>query len=256
MTDRQGVLIDTVGSTLVITLDRPERRNAVDLPMAHAVAEALDRLDGDASLRVGVLAGAGGTFCAGMDLREFARGVRPSLPGRGFAGLTERPPVKPLVAAVEGYAYAGGCEIALACDLVVASRGARFALPEVKRGLVAAAGALLRLPLRVPGQIAAELALTGEPLQAERAHHFGLVNRLVEDGQALDTAVELAAQVARNAPLAVRATKQILREARDWTVAEQFDRQRPISEPVFASHDAIEGARAFAEHRAPQWTGA
>ena len=256
MNDPAGVLIDAVGSTLVITLNRAERRNAVDLAMASAIADAVDLLDSDPQLRVGVITGAGGTFCTGMDLHAFAQGVRPSLPGRGFAGLTEHLPVKPLIAAVEGYAYAGGCEIALACDLVVASRRALFALPEVKRGLVAAAGALLRLPLRLPGQIATELALTGQPLGAERAYHFGLVNRLVDDGQALEIALALADQIAGNAPLAVRATKQILRAAQDWTVADQFERQREISEPVFASHDALEGARAFAERREPQWQGA
>lgn len=249
------VRVDIFDSTLVITLNRPEIRNAVDLAMAHAIAAAIDRLDNDEGLAIGIITGAGGTFCAGMNLKEFARGVRPSLPGRGFAGLVERPAEKPLIAAVEGHALAGGCEIALSCDLIVAGRGARFGVPEVKRGLVAAGGALIRLPQRIPSQIAAELALTGDLIDAERAYHVGLVNRLVDSGQAMSEALELAARIASNGPLAVQATKQILREAPDWQHSEAFDRQRAISEPVLTSADALEGARAFAAGRAPKWTG-
>jgi enoyl-CoA hydratase len=253
MSGTPPVTVDITGSTLVITLNRPERRNAVNLSMATLVAEAVDRLDSADDLRVGVITGAGGTFSAGMDLREFAQGVRPSIPGHGFCGITERPPAKPLIAAVEGYAYAGGCEIALACDLIVAAHDAHFGLPEVKHGLVAAAGALLRLPHRVPIQIAAELAMTGEPISAYRAHHFGLVNRLVPPGEAMRAALDLAAEIARHRPAAIRATKRILTEARDWNRAEEFARQREISEPVFQSEDAREGARAFSEKRVAQW---
>lgn len=255
MTDQSGLTTRIVGSVLVLTLDRPRVRNAVDLPMAHAICEAVDHLDSDDDLHVGVLTGSGGTFCAGMDLGAFATGARPSVPGRGFAGMTEQVPLKPMIAAVEGYAYAGGWELALACDLVVAGRTAKFALPEVKRGLVAAGGGLLRLPRRVPAQIAAEVALTGEPIDAERAFHFGLVNRLVDDGHALTAALDLAGVIAANGPLAVRASKLILQRARDWATTDEFAQQRVISEPVFASRDAREGALAFTQRRDPVWTG-
>ena len=178
--------------------------------MAEGVAAALDRLDGDDGLRVGVLTGAGGTFCAGMDLKAFVAGERPFVGGRGFAGIVRRPPAKPLIAAVEGWAVAGGFEIALACDLIVAARDARFGIPEVKRGLVAAGGALIRLPRRIPYHLAMELALTGDPIDAERAHAIGLVARLTEPGGAVAAARELAATIAANGPLAVAATKRIL----------------------------------------------
>jgi len=240
---------------LLITINRPEARNAVNAEVARGVAAAIDALDERDDLRVGVITGAGGTFCAGMDLKAFLTGGRPSIPGRGFAGLTEAPPAKPLIAAVEGYALAGGCEIALSCDLVVAADNAKFGLPEVKRGLVAAAGGLLRLPRRIPYQVAMELALTGEFLDAPRAHHFGLVNRLTSPGGALDGARELAAAVAANGPLAVRATKSVIASADSWPVEEFWSRQQVIVEPVFTSADAREGALAFAEKRPPRWTG-
>jgi enoyl-CoA hydratase len=240
---------------LLITINRPEARNAVNAEVARGVAAAIDALDERDDLRVGVITGAGGTFCAGMDLKGFLAGERPAIPGRGFAGLTEAPPAKPLIAAVEGYALAGGCEIALSCDLVVAADNAKFGLPEVKRGLVSAAGGLLRLPRRIPYQVAMELALTGEFLDAPRAHHFGLVNRLTEPGGALAAARELAAAVAANGPLAVRATKSVIASADSWPADEFWSRQQAIVEPVFTSADAREGALAFAEKRPPRWTG-
>lgn len=249
------LLVDIDGPTLTITINRPAARNAINLAVAREIADAIDLLDDTPELAVGIVTGAEGTFSAGMDLKAFARGERPSLPGRGFAGITAAAPAKPLIAAVEGYALAGGCEIALACDLIVAAETATFGIPEVRRGLVAAGGALLRLPGRVPLQIAMELALTGEPMDARRAHHFGLVNRLTRPGAALEDARAVAAAIAANGPLAVRASKRILRESPDWPVAEAFDRQRALSEPVITSEDAKEGAKAFAERRSPVWHG-
>jgi enoyl-CoA hydratase len=240
---------------LVVTIDRPQARNAVTAAVAQGIAEAMDRLDADDDLRVGVLTGAGGTFCAGMDLKAFVRGERPIVPGRGFAGVTVRPPAKPLIAAVEGYALAGGFEIVLACDLVVAAEGAVFGIPEVKRGLVAGGGGLLRLPQRIPPAIAMELALTGERLSAERAKELGLVNVLAEPGQVLDAAIELAERITANGPMAVAATKRIIVEARGWSPEEMWREQTKILAPVFMSNDAKEGAIAFAEKRAPKWTG-
>jgi len=249
------VRVERRGDALVVTLNRPEARNAVNLPLAQGIAAALDELDATPALRVGVLTGAGGAFCAGMDLKAFTTGERPWVDGRGFAGIVERASRKPLIAAVEGFAVAGGLEIALACDLIVAARDARLGIPEVRRSLVAAGGALLRLPQRLPSGVAAELALTGELIDAERAHALGLVNRLAAPGEALDRALELAAAVAANGPLAVDATKRVLDEAPAWGRDEFWSRQREIADPVFQSQDAKEGARAFAEKRAPIWRG-
>jgi enoyl-CoA hydratase len=246
-----AVRVEADGDVLVVTIDRPEARNAVNLPVAEGIAAALERLDGEDGLRVGVLTGAGGTFCAGMDLKAFAAGERPHVEGRGFAGIVQAPPRKPLIAAVEGWALAGGFEIALACDLIVAARDARFGIPEVKRSLVAAGGALIRLPRRIPYHAVMELALTGDPIGAERAYELGLIARLVGPGEALAVARELAAAIAANGPLAVDATKRIL--VADET--EAWERQAAIAEPVLASEDAREGARAFAEKRPPVWRG-
>jgi enoyl-CoA hydratase len=246
-----AVRVEAEGDVLVVTIDRPEARNAVNLAVAEGVAAALDRLDGDEALRAGVLTGAGGTFCAGMDLKAFVAGERPHVDGRGFAGIVQGPPRKPLIAAVEGWALAGGFEVALACDLIVAARDARFGIPEVRRGLVAAGGALIRLPRRIPYHVAMELALTGDPISAERAADLGLVSRLAEPGGALVEARALAATIAANGPLAVDATKRILvaDEAGAW------ERQAEIVGPVFASDDAREGSVAFAEKRPPVWRG-
>jgi len=248
-----GVRVDVHGCVMLITVNRPEARNAIRLPDAEAIAAALDDLDTSADLLVGVLTGAGGTFCAGRDLKAALAGDHPWVPRRGFAGMTEYGSTKPLIAAVEGYALGGGFEMVLACDLVVAATSARFGLPEVSRGRIAGAGGLFRLPQRVPNNIAMELALTGEPISAERAAHWGLVNRVTDDGAALPTAVALAGRIAENGPLAVAATKRVIRESRDWAGGEAFDRQRPISETIRSSADAVEGARAFAEKRRPVW---
>jgi enoyl-CoA hydratase len=249
------VLVEQREHVLVMTLNRPEARNAINEGIAGELAAALDRLDGDPDLRVGVLTGAGGTFSSGMDLKGFLRGENPVIEGRGLGGITEAPPQTPLIAAVEGWALAGGCEVVLACDLVVASREAKFGIPEVKRGLVAGAGGLLRLPHRLPYHVAMELALTGDPLSAELAYQYGLVNVLSDAGNALDAAIELAARIAANGPLALAATKQILRSSLDWSESEGWQRQAEIMGPVFASEDAREGATAFAEKRAPVWRG-
>lgn len=239
---------------LLITLDRPEKRNAIDGAASLAIAATLDAFDADPELSVGVLTGAGGTFCAGMDLRAFLDGDAPEVPGRGFGGLTQAPPAKPLIAAVEGYALAGGCELVLACDLVVAAADAVFGLPEVGLGLIAGSGGLLRLPHRIPRTVATELALTGDRFGAADAHRWGLVNRLVEPDQAAAAAIELAARMARNAPLALAATKRLL-AASDLPVEEAWARQESELVAIKATDDAREGARAFSEKRAPRWSG-
>jgi enoyl-CoA hydratase len=249
------VLVERRGGVQVIMINRPDARNALDRAVAEAVAAAVDELDRSDELRTGVLTGAGGTFSSGMDLKAFLRGETPAIEGRGLCGITQTPPRKPLIAAVEGWALAGGFELVLACDLVVAGRTARFGVPEVKRSLVAAGGAALHLPRRVPYAVALELLLTGEPIDAERAAAVGLVNRVVDDGGALDAAVELATLIAANGPLAVAVTKQIAAAAGDWTVEEGWARQAGLVRPVFASDDAREGAAAFAERRSPVWRG-
>ena len=251
----EAVITERRGSVLLITLNRPEVRNAVNAALAAGVADALEELDGDEGLSVGVLTGAGGFFSAGMDLGAFVKGESAWFGDRGFAGITQRAARKPLIAAIEGFALAGGMEIALACDLIVAARGAKMGIPEAKRSLVAAGGALLRMPRRMPYHVVMELALTGDPLPAERFHEFWLVNRLVEPGSAVEGALELAASLAMNGPLALIATKQILQEQFDWSSAEMWDKQGAISGPVFASEDAKEGANAFKEKREPVWQG-
>ncbi len=249
------VLTGKEGAVLLITINRPKARNAVNLAVARGIASALAELESNRNLRVGVITGAGGHFCAGMDLKAFAAGERPWLPGGGFAGIAEAGPRKPLIAAVEGYALAGGLEIALGCDLIVASREARFGVPEVKRGIVAAAGGLMRLPARLPHHIAMELALTGRHMAADEALRHGMLNRLVEPGAALSAALDLAEEIVANAPMAVEASKRIILQSRTWADDEMFARQKPIVDPVLNSEDGLEGARAFAEKRAPIWTG-
>src|SRR5271154_3179713 len=199
-------------NVLLITIDRPEVRNAVNAAVAEGIAGALDQLDGGPSLSVGILTGAGGFFCAGMDLGAFVKGESPYHGDRGFAGIARRASRKPLIAAIEGFAVAGGMEIALSCDLIVAAKGAKMGIPEAKRSIVAAGGALLRLPRRMPYHLVMELALTGDPFPADRFHELGVVNRLVEPGTAVDVALELAAQLSKNGPLALIASKQILQE--------------------------------------------
>jgi enoyl-CoA hydratase len=240
---------------LIITLNRPEAKNAISESLAKELVVALDTLDADPDLRVGILTGSGGTFSAGMDLKGFLRGENPTIKGRGLGGLTQQPPATPLIAAVEGWALAGGFEMVLSCDLIVASNEAKFGIPEVKRSLVAGAGGLIRLPKRLPYFLAMQLALTGDPLTAEVAHRHGLINVLTEPGKALDGAVELANAITVNGPLALTATKQIVRDSLDWTLEEAWGKQAEIMTPVFGSEDAREGATAFAEKRPPVWKG-
>jgi enoyl-CoA hydratase len=251
----EPVLTERRDGVLIITLNRPEARNAVNRALAEGVAAALDALDADADVAVGVLTGAGAGFSAGMDLKAFVAGESAWVGDRGFAGIVQRSARKPLIAAIEGFAVAGGLEIALACDLIVAARDAKLGIPEVKRSLVAAAGALMRLPRRVPYGIAMELALTGDTITAERAYELGLVNRVTEQGQAIEAALELAAAIARNGPLALDATKAILQQQFDWSEQAFWQRQGELSGPVFTSEDAREGATAFAEKRDPVWQG-
>ena len=250
----EEVLTSEEDGILVVTINRPEAKNAMTKAAAEGIAAAMDRLDSDDNLRVGILTGAGGTFCSGMDLKGFLRGESPSIEGRGFGGIVQKPPQKPLIAAVEGYALAGGLELMIACDLVVASTGAKFGIPEVKRGLIAAAGGVMMLPDQIPERIAMELALTGDFIDAARAYELGLINRIT-DGEALAAAKELAASIVANGPLAVRVSKQVIKQSRGWPMDERYTRQTQLIAPVFVSEDAREGAAAFAEKRAPNWKG-
>jgi enoyl-CoA hydratase len=250
-----SVLTERRDATLLITIDRPTVKNALDLAVAEGIAGALDALDADPELAVGVLTGAGGNFSSGMDLKAFAAGQKPVIEGRGLAGFAEAPPKKPLIAAVEGYALAGGFEVALACDLIVASREATFGLPEVRRGLLAAGGGLVRLPRLLPPRVAAEIILTGEFVTAERMEAHGVVSRLTDPGGAVDGALELAAKIAANAPLAVAGARRMLQLAPDLDEAALWAEQGKLNAEVGSSEDALEGARAFAEKRPPEWRG-
>ena len=250
-----AVLLHQADGVLTITINRPEVRNAVNGAVSYGVCAGLDELDNNSSLRVGILTGAGGNFCAGMDLKAFLRGEVTRVGHRGIMGLAHTPPRKPLIAAVEGYALAGGFEAVLACDLTVAARDAKFGLPDPKRGLAALAGGLLRLPRVIPERIAMELALTGDLVTAERLFHFGLVNHLTEPGDALLGAIKLARRIVANAPMSVDVSKQIIRRQIDWTESEMFDRQADIGGHILRSDDAREGAAAFAEKREAQWSG-
>ncbi|MFD9438466.1 crotonase/enoyl-CoA hydratase family protein [Streptomyces sp. NPDC060006] len=249
------VRTEQLGSTLLITIDRPQARNAVNAAVATGLATALDRLEADPALRVGVLTGAEGTFSAGMDLKAALRGESPEIEGRGFGGLTEAESTKPLIAAVEGWAMGGGFELALGCDLIVAAEDARFGLPEVKRGLIAAGGGAIRLPKRIPYHLAMEFLLTGEPVDGRRAGELGLVNQVTGPGDAAAVALRLAEQLALNAPLALAAVKRIVRAADGVPEADTFAVQRGEMAALTASADVREGMTAFAERRAPRWTG-
>lgn len=249
------VLVEVADGIMTVTLNRPEAKNAANKALAEGVAAAMDELDSNDDIRVAILTGAGGTFCSGMDLKAFVTGEMPMVEGRGFAGITEKPPQKPLIAAVEGYALAGGLELMITCDLIVAADNAKFGIPEVKRGLAAAAGGLIRLPRQIPSRLAMELALTGDFITAERAQSMGLINRVVPAGSALDAAKELAAAICANGPLAVRISKQVVTQSGDWSSEEMWQKQQEVVMPIFTSEDAIEGATAFAEKRAPNWKG-
>jgi enoyl-CoA hydratase len=248
-----SVHVERHGAVQVVTFDRPAVRNAFDRQLAEGVCAALDELERDDRLSVGILRGAGGNFSSGMDLRAFLRGELPEAGGHGLLGLVGRNRAKPLIAAVDGYALAAGFEVALACDLIVAAVDARFGLPEVTRSLVPAGGALLSLPRRVGLGVVYELALTGQPLDAARAFDLGLVSRLAPSGASLEPALELAGTIASNGPLAVEAIRAIIDRQRDWPREEFWQRQASLSDPVQGSADAAEGARAFTEHRSPVW---
>ncbi len=253
----QTIRLDQDGDVLVITIDRVAARNAFDLATARQMEAALDRLDGDPALRAGVITGAGGLFCAGQDLRAAARGEGALTERRGGFGIMAKPSMKPLIAAVEGPALAGGFELALSCDLIVASSASIFGLPEVKRSLVALGGGILRLPKRIPYHLAMEMILLGDPVTAGRLHELGLVNRIAAPGQALAAALELARAIAANSPLALKASKEIAfrAEAEGWTEERGWREQMEIAGPVLASEDFKEGLAAFAEKRAPVWRG-
>lgn len=253
MTDE--VLVEHEDGLVIVTINRPEQRNAVNRAVSYAVCAAIDEMDSNPALRVGILTGAGGHFCAGMDLKAFLRGEVTRVEGRGILGIARTPPLKPLIAAVEGYCLAGGFESMLCCDLVVVARNAQFGLPEAKRGLAAAAGGLMRLPRLLPQRIAMEMALTGDFYSAERLAAYGLFNAVVEPGKALHEARQLARRIIANAPLSVAASKRVIVEQRDWPTDQMFERQEPITAPVLASEDAREGAAAFAQRRPPQWRG-
>jgi enoyl-CoA hydratase len=249
------VLVDVTDGIMTVTLNRPKAKNAVNKAVAVGVAAAMDELDSNDDICVAIITGADGTFCSGMDLKAFVTGEMPVVEGRGFAGLTERSPRKPLIAAVEGYALAGGLELAISCDLIVTADNAKFGIPEVKRGLAAAGGGLVRLPRQIPSRLAMELALTGDFITAQRAHEMRLVNEVVAAGTALDAAKALAKRIAANGPLAVAVSKQVILDSADWSTDEMWQKQQEIVNPVFTSEDAIEGSVAFAEKRAPNWKG-
>jgi enoyl-CoA hydratase len=249
------LLSETRAQVLLLTLNRPEAKNAFNAALSRALSDALDRFEEDPALRVCVLTGAGGSFCAGMDLKALLQGEVSSTEKRGGFGIMAHPPNKPIIAAVEGYAVAGGMELALCCDLIVATEASKFGIPEVRRGLVAVGGALFRLPKRIPYHVVMELALTGELYSAERCQQLGLVTRVVPPGAAVDAAIELAQRIAQNGPLAVAATKQILQRSLEWTEEQAWKEQHKLARPALRSKDATEGARAFAEKRPPVWRG-
>lgn len=252
----ESVLVTEVrDNVLILTLNRPHAKNSFNAALSQALSAALDRFEDDPALRVGVLTGAGGSFSAGMDLKALLKGEASFTEKRGGFGIMSRPPNKPLIAAVEGYAVAGGLELALSCDLIVATEDSKLGLPEVQRGLVAVGGGLFRLPRRIPYHIVMELALTGELHSAERFAQLGLVSRVVPKGSALESALELAQRIAQNGPLAIAATKQILAKAHEWTEEEAWVEQRKLARAALRSKDASEGARAFAEKRRPVWRG-
>lgn len=252
-----AVEYDQQGSHAIIKINRPEARNAINGEVAQGIETALDRIEEDDGVWVGILTGEPPVFSAGADLKEINAGNAGALVTErgGFAGIVQRERTKPLIAAVDGSALAGGTEIVLACDMVVASKNAKFGVPEVKRSLAAAGGALFRLGRKVPFNVAMELALTGDPIDAERAHHFGLVNRLVEPGEALGAAVELAEQVCANAPVAVRASRKVMLEATSAPDEVGWKMSAEAMAAAMSSEDFSEGLTAFIEKRPPNWKG-
>ncbi|HAY51185.1 MAG TPA: enoyl-CoA hydratase [Acidimicrobiaceae bacterium] len=251
MSDNNAVLTETRGRVLLITLNRPEAMNAVNTDLAQGLISAVEQLDTDDGLTAGVLTGSGRGFCSGMDLKAFATGGPP----KGFDQFLENGARKPLIAAIEGFALAGGLEIALTCDLLVAAEDAKIGIREVKVGLFAAGGALLRLPRRLPYSVAMEMALTGNPISADDSKSYGLVSRVTEKGGTVEAALELAEAIAENAPLAVAASKALIQAQQGITEEEFWELQKPYMASVFRSNDAMEGPASFAEKRSPNWTG-
>ncbi|MEO8299326.1 MAG: crotonase/enoyl-CoA hydratase family protein [Burkholderiales bacterium] len=249
------VVVSREEEILIMRLNRPDQRNAMNAALAQGISAAIDQLEGDPTLRAGILTGNGPGLCAGMDLKALLKGEKP-ITDRGWGGLVRKPPNKPLIVAIEGFAVAGGLELALSCDLIVAAKGAKLGIPEVQRGLVAAAGGLIRLPKRIPYHAAMYLAITGEAITAERAYELGLVNELCEPGGAFSAALRLAKRIAANAPLAVQASKAIVRDSVELDDAAAWELQDRVGLPVILeSEDAKEGARSFAEKRQPVWKG-
>jgi enoyl-CoA hydratase len=248
-----AILTEARGAVFVITLNRPHVRNAFDRRQSEELGAAIGRLEQDDALRVGVITGAGNTFSAGTDLRAYAAGERTRVEPRGIYGLLDDPPSKPLIAAVEGHAVGGGCELALACDLIVAADTATFGIPEVRWGLLAGAGGVVRLPRRIPYHHAMELALTGAMIDCERADRLGLVNQRVAEGRALEVAIALAEEIARNPPLAVRAAKEAVRESAEQSFQRAWARQLELLEDILSSKEGREGVAAFTARRAPVW---
>ncbi|KML59147.1 enoyl-CoA hydratase [Burkholderia cepacia] len=255
MSETQNIKTQRAGGILIITIDRPEARNAFDLATAQQMQVAMDMLDADDSLFVGVVTGASDTFCAGADLKALARGERPATPERGGFGMFRKPSIKPLIAAVEGYAVGGGLELCLSCDLIVAASSAKLGLPEVRNGSVAIGGGLFRLPRRMPHHLAMELALTGDIREAAYFHQHGVVNQLSFPGHALQDAVALGQRLVQNSPLALAASKAVVQAANEQTEAALWEGQRALVAKAFQSEDRQEGLRAFAEKRKPIWRG-
>jgi enoyl-CoA hydratase len=249
-TTPEAVLTEQRGRVLLITLNRPEAMNAINGALAHGLWNAVQRLNDDSGLTAGVLTGAGRGFSAGMDLKAFAKGedIGPMM------SFIQNGAKKPLIGAIEGFALAGGLELALSCDLLVAAKGVKLGIPEVGVGLFAAGGGLLRLPSRVGYGKAMEMAITGDPITAEEGAAFGLIARLTEKGEAVSTAMGLAERIAKNAPLAVAASKQLVKATQGMS-EEDFWKLQNTHMGVFVSNDAKEGPKAFAEKRAPEWTG-
>ncbi|ABM59562.1 crotonase/enoyl-CoA hydratase family protein [Verminephrobacter eiseniae] len=255
MSEAQSITTQREGGILIITINRPEARNAFDLATSRQMQAVMDMLDADDSLFVGIITGAGGTFCAGADLKAVARGERPATPERGGFGMFSKPSTKPLIAAVEGYAVGGGLELCLSCDLIVAASSAKLGLPEVRNGVVAIGGGLFRLPRRMPHHLAMELALTGDIREAAYFHQQGVVNQLSSPGCALQDALALAQRLVQNSPLALAASKAVVQAASEQTEAALWDGQMALVAKAFQSEDRQEGLRAFAEKRKPVWSG-